>query len=82
MHQVTIVGGSPSNWETTEPTITAAGRSGALSASRQRRDGSYRISFAGRPPGGSVDQHRHERPHRISDHHGHDRRADSPAHAF
>ena len=51
MHQVTIIGGSPSNWETTEPTITAAGSSGALSASRQRRDGSHRISFerANRP---------------------------------
>ncbi len=33
-------------------------------------------------PGGSVDKHRHEPRHRISDHHGHDLRADSPSHGI
>jgi len=32
-------------------------------------------------PGGSADEHCHERRHGISDHHGHDLRADPPAHA-
>ncbi len=31
--------------------------------------------------GGSADEYRHERRHGISDHHGHDLRADPPAHA-
>jgi hypothetical protein len=31
-------------------------------------------------PGGSADEHRHERRHGISDHRGHDVRADPPAH--
>ena len=48
----------------------------------QRRDGPRRIGFdrADRA-GGSADEHRHERRHGISDHHGHDLRADPPAHA-
>jgi hypothetical protein len=48
----------------------------------QRRDGPRRIGLdpADRP-GGSADKHRHERHHRVSDHHGHDLRADPPAHA-
>src|ERR1700719_3220262 len=49
----------------------------------QRRDGPRRTGLdRAERASGSADEHRRERRHGISDHHGHDLRADPPAHAI